>query len=114
MEATMSVSDCRKMLQQHRMFIEDPEADQRGAALFKKARNILTNQRRSLMTNKAAARIIETLRFYSVKNEKTLLINLWQLLVNDFSLCKKKQSSGEEEILSPEEEANAAHWIKRA
>ncbi|KAL9030501.1 MAG: hypothetical protein Q9196_001388 [Gyalolechia fulgens] len=50
----------------------------------------------------------------SLKNEKTLLVNLWQLLVKETRFCKKKLSSGEQECLSPAEEKEAAAWIRKS
>ncbi|KAL8899313.1 MAG: hypothetical protein Q9207_006261 [Kuettlingeria erythrocarpa] len=113
-EDKMSVSEVRDMLRRNRMYVEDPEAAVRGQMLVKKAKEIIDERRASKMTGEEVDRIVESLQFYSTKNEKTLLINLWQLLVKKTRFCKMKLPSGEEEILSPEEELEAAKWIEKA
>ncbi|KAL9593745.1 MAG: hypothetical protein Q9219_007404 [cf. Caloplaca sp. 3 TL-2023] len=110
----MLVNEVRSMLARNRMFINDQGAVERGKALIKKATEIIDDRRNSKMTDETASNIFETIQAYSTKNEKTLLVNLWQLLINDTRFCKKKLASGDEECLSPAEEVEVAEWIKKA
>ncbi|KAI4265210.1 MAG: hypothetical protein L6R38_009585 [Xanthoria sp. 2 TBL-2021] len=113
-EDNMSVSEVRNMLMRNRMYVNDPEARKRGQILVKKAMEVIDERRISTMTGKEADKIRETLEFFSTKNEKTLLINLWGVLLKETRFSKKKLPSGEEAILSPEEEVEAGLWIEKA
>ncbi|KAI4123843.1 MAG: hypothetical protein LQ341_007141, partial [Variospora aurantia] len=112
-EENMSVSDVRNLLERNHMYVDDQGAATRGRSLVQKATAIIDERRLSKMTGEEADDILDTIRFHSTKNEKTLLINLWQLLVKKTRFCKRKLASGEEEILSPEEETEAALWIQK-
>ncbi|KAI4181542.1 MAG: hypothetical protein LQ348_005004 [Seirophora lacunosa] len=112
-EGIMSVSDVRNLVEQNHMYVDDPGARARGYSLVQKAKAILDERRLSKMTGEEADDVLDTIQFYSTKNEKTLLVNVWQLLVKKTRFCKKKLASGEEEILSPEEEIGASRWIER-
>lgn len=109
----MSVSHIRNLLHRNRMFVEYPDAESRGQTLVMKAKSIIDARRVSKMTDETADSIIETLQFYSTKNGKTFLINVWQLLVNETRFCKKLPS-GEDEVLSlaEEDEAVERSWRK--
>lgn len=113
-KSKMSVSEVRSMLTRNRMVVDDAEARVLGQPLIDKAIDIMDDRRNSELSDKKAGKIVETMKFYSTKNETTMLINLWSLLVNEKRFCKMKLASGEEESLSPEEEKEAMQWIKRA
>ncbi|KAL8932079.1 MAG: hypothetical protein Q9216_006971 [Gyalolechia sp. 2 TL-2023] len=113
-KSKMPVSEVRNLLRRNRLYVKDEEAAERGKRLVKKATDIMDDKRNSAMTSEKAQEIVEDLRFHSTKNEKTLLINLWGLLVNKKRFAKKILASGEEPILTPDEEAEAAEWIRKA
>ncbi|CAO1606511.1 hypothetical protein XANCAGTX0491_010011 [Xanthoria calcicola] len=108
-EPKMTVSAVRHLLEQNRMYVESPEAAQRGRELIKKATAIMDERRDSSMDIGRAIKIIETVHFYATKNEKTLLINVWSLLLNETRFFKT-----EDEALSHAEEQAAIRWIQRA
>lgn len=112
--SAISVSEVRSFLRSNRLFVKDDAAAERGATLVAKAIGIIDEKRHSSMSSESANSILKTLKFYSTKNEKTLLINLWQLLINETRFRKKILDSGEQEALTPAEKVEAADWIKKA
>ncbi|KAI4119013.1 MAG: hypothetical protein LQ345_001018 [Seirophora villosa] len=113
-EVNMSVSAVRDLLERNGLFINDAEAAVRGAALIDKAKEIMDQRRHSSMEDDEAMDIKETMEYYSTINEKTMLVNLWQLLVNKTRFVKKVREDGSQEQLTAEEEEAAAEWIERA
>lgn len=113
-EEKMSVSAIRDLLERNGLLINDPDAVVRGEALIAKANNIMGQRRHSKMEDGEAEDIKETMEYYSTVNEKTMLVNLWQLLVNKTRFIKKVRDNGTQEMLTPEEEEAAARWIERA
>ncbi|KAI4269410.1 MAG: hypothetical protein LQ337_007303 [Flavoplaca oasis] len=109
-ETKMTVDAVRHLLSRNRMFVEDSEADERGQALIKKAKGIMDDRRHSSMDSATATNIVDTVKFYGTKNEKTLLVNLWKLLVDETRFFFK----GENHVLSPAEAEDAALWIRKA
>ncbi|KAL8985764.1 MAG: hypothetical protein Q9205_000619 [Flavoplaca limonia] len=109
-ETKMTVDAVRHLLSRNRMFVEDSEADERGKALIEKATGIMDDRRHSSIDSKTANKIVQTVKFFGTKNEKTLLVNLWQLLVNE----TRSFFQGEERVLSSAEAEEASLWIQKA
>ncbi|KAL8754651.1 MAG: hypothetical protein Q9184_005041 [Pyrenodesmia sp. 2 TL-2023] len=112
--ARMSVNQIRLILNRNRLFVKDPDAEIRGQTLIDKAKDIIDQRRGSSMEDETAQEIKESMAFHSTKNEKTMLINLWQLLVNKTRFVKKRGDDGDEPVLTAAEENEAAVWIQRA
>ena len=113
-EAKMSVSAVRALLDRNNLHIEDAAAKERARALIKKANEIMDQRRHSSMEDSEAEAIKETMEFYSTINEKTMIVNLWQLLMNKTRFVKRVRDDGSQENLTAEEEAAAANWIETA
>ncbi|KAL9034439.1 MAG: hypothetical protein Q9180_005408 [Flavoplaca navasiana] len=113
-EDKMSVSAIRNLLERNGLLINDPDAAARGAAVIKKAKDIIDQKRHSRMEDDEAEDVKETMEYYSTVNEKTMLVNLWQLLVNKTRFVKKVRDDGTQEMLTAEEEEAAARWIEKA
>ena len=113
-EDNMSVSAIRNLLERNGLLINDPDAAVRGAAVIKKAKDIIDQKRHSIMEDDEAEDVKETMEYYSTVNEKTMLVNLWQLLVNKSRFVKKVRDDGTQEMLTAEEEEAATRWIEKA
>lgn len=113
-EEKMSVSAICDLLERNGLLINDPDAAKRGAALIKKAEGIMDQKRQSTMEDVEAEKIKGTMALYSTVNEKTMLVNLWQILVNETRHVKKIRDDGTQETLTAEEEEAAVRWIERA
>ncbi|KAL8833945.1 MAG: hypothetical protein Q9176_007742 [Flavoplaca citrina] len=113
-EDKMSVSAIRNLLERNGLLINDPDAAVRGAAVIKKAKDIIDQKRHSRMEDDEAEDVKETMEYYSTVNEMTMLVNLWQLLVNKTRFVKKVRDDGTQEMLTAEEEEADARWIEKA
>ncbi|KAL8910880.1 MAG: hypothetical protein Q9171_003879 [Xanthocarpia ochracea] len=113
-EEKMSVNAIRDLLERNGLLINDPDAAVRGAAVIKKAKDIMDQKRHSRMEDEEAEDVKETMEYYSTVNEKTMLVNLWQLLVNKTRFVKKVRDDGTQVMLTAEEEEAAARWIEKA
>ncbi|KAL8991871.1 MAG: hypothetical protein Q9169_007577 [Polycauliona sp. 2 TL-2023] len=112
--ANMGVPEIRRILERNHIFIDDPAATIRGKPLIDKAFKIMDRKRQSEMEDHEAAKIMKDMRYYSTVNEKTMLFNLWKVLVNDDRTVKKIGEDGHQEAFSAAEEAEAVEWMKRA
>ncbi|KAL8726006.1 MAG: hypothetical protein Q9166_006991 [cf. Caloplaca sp. 2 TL-2023] len=113
-EPKMTVGQIRDLLARNRLYVKDPDATRRGKTVVTKATDIMDERRNSHMSSTTANDIVETMEIYSTQNEKTMLVNLWQLLVNKTRFSKKIKANGEQEVLTLAEEEEAAVWIEKA
>ena len=114
-EAT-TVTAVRRALRNHRYYFEDPEAEQRGAALIAAARAIVLGQRGSLMSDGRADQIRGVVNEYRNANELTFLIKFWAAIVDlerQVPAPHILQTSSEEPMTDVQKEA-ARKWISQA
>lgn len=72
----------RQALQDHRYYFEDPDAEQRGAALIAAARKIVHGDRGSSMSDGRADEVKSVIKVYRDANELTFLVKFWAAIVD--------------------------------
>jgi hypothetical protein len=100
-----NVAQTRYILSQNHIYIEDEEAERRGAGLIKKAREIIKGGRKSDMDIEVAEDLRRVSRKHKSDNELTWLVNVWAILLNDTRWAKADDGMNDEE---------AIEWIEQA
>lgn len=78
-----SVNQVRTLLQRNNIYVENDDAEKRGAQVYQKARNIVNGARKSIMTSETAEKLRLLTKKHETDNELTWLVNVWGVLLND-------------------------------
>jgi len=101
----LNVAQTRYILGQNHIYIEDDEAEQRGAGLIKKAREIIKGGRKSDMNIEVTDELRRVSRKHKSDNELTWLVNVWAILLNNTRWAKADDGINDGE---------AIEWIEQA
>lgn len=88
-----------KNLNRNHIYYNHPRGRALGQSLIIKANGIINNFRKSAMTEDEQEEIMEAIKINKFKNETTLIIEVWQVLLNK-TRKKRPELSDEEWILS--------------
>lgn len=102
-----SVGHVRSVLARNNIYIQKPDAAERGAQLIKKARNIVQAPRKSILEIKTAEELQRLALLHETDNELTFLVNVWGVLLNKERWAKKT----DHDSITDEE---AIQWIEKA
>ena len=95
------------VLRRNRIFLNDPEAEEIGRDLIKKAKEVLKDTRGSDWSLEKAIEAKEIIRDHCTENESTFMLNLMGAMKGQDRLVPIRE-------LTQEEKEEAQNWIRRA
>ena len=95
------------VLRRNRIFLNDPEAEDIGRDLIKKAKDVLKDTRGSDWSPEKAIEAKEIIRDHCTENESTFMLNLMGAMKGQDRLVPRCE-------LTQEEKDEAKNWIRRA
>lgn len=105
--SNQSVGQVRDLLERNNIYIQKPDANERGAQLIKKARNIVQATRKSILEIKTAEELQQLALLHESDNELTFLVNVWGVLLNKERWAKKT----DHDSITDDE---AIEWVEQA
>ena len=102
------VNEVRRGLAMHNLFYEDGEVLERGGSdMIRIGKEILGRERGSPTAKENAPHLLSAIKRYCSATERTMVFNMWKILKGEYRHVR-------ETPLSPEEEASAREWVRRA
>ena len=77
-----SVGQVRSMLRRQNIYIDDDDAAERGKNIIKRAKKIVTGERKSVLSEDTAKELWSLSRRHSMDTGMTFLVNVWGVLLN--------------------------------
>ncbi len=79
----MTVSETRTLLRRNRLYLFDNNAQERARKIIQAGNAIRERRRSSTMSAPISEALVQTIRKYTDKGERTFMFHLWKALVND-------------------------------
>ena len=79
----MTVADARTLLNRNHLYLFDSDAQKRAKDIIKAGNQIRERRRKSSMSEPIKEALVETIKYFANKGERTFMVNLWKTLLND-------------------------------
>ena len=103
----MTVAETRTLLNRNRLFLFDNDAQERARKIIEAGNKIRERRRDSSMSEPILETLVQTIKRYANKGEKTFMFHLWKALLND----TRKVPDGE---LTVEDDPKVSKWFEKA
>ena len=103
----MTVAETRTLLNRNRLFLFDNDAQERARKIIEAGNKIRERRRDSSMSEPILETLVQTIKKYANKGEKTFMFHLWKALLND----TRKVPDGE---LTVEDDPKVSKWFEKA
>ena len=103
----MTVAETRTLLNRNRLYLFDNDAQERARKIIEAGNKIRERRRDSSMSEPISETLVQTIKKYANKGEKTFMFHLWKALLND----TRKVPDGE---LTVEDDPKVSKWFEKA
>ena len=103
----MTVSETRTLLNRNRLYLFNNDAQERARNIIQAGNKIRGRKRSSTMSAPISEALVQTIKKYANKGERTFMFHLWKALVNDTRQVLEHE-------LSPESDPALSKWFAKA
>ena len=103
----MTVSETRTLLNLNRLYLFNNDAQERARKIIQAGNAIRERRRSSTMSAPISEALVQTIKKYANKGERTFMFHLWKALLNDTRKVPENE-------LTPEDDPNLFKWFAKA
>ena len=103
----MTVSETRSLLNRNRLHLFDNDAEERARKIIHAGNEIRERRRSSAMSSPIAETLVQTIKKYANKGERTFMFHLWKALLNDTRQVPDRE-------LTLQDDPDLFQWVGKA